>query len=150
MTDSIPSEVTEQNDDGKKFKDRFGFWRSNDFHKSFSIHEDEDRRRKQKDTERIKKWEAMIKDWDRTNYYRASKLKSRVRKGIPDSMRIFAWPRLAGNENFRSKFRALKSIQNLELDEKVIDEVKVVEFYTMQRYFLNFIIPHLDYFPIID
>ena len=110
-------------EDGKKIKDKYGFWRSNDFHKSLPITDDEVRHRRQKDTERVKKWEYMLKNWNQFNGFRSNKLKSRVRKGIPDSIRIFAWPRLAETENFKSKFRTLKSINNLGLDERVKDEV---------------------------
>ncbi|KAF0687928.1 Aste57867_20420 [Aphanomyces stellatus] len=51
---------------------------------------------------RTQKWMAMtggvtIEDWERTKQKQAAKLKSRVRKGIPDAIRGIAWPHLAGS-----------------------------------------------------
>ncbi|RHZ38924.1 hypothetical protein DYB26_013747, partial [Aphanomyces astaci] len=51
---------------------------------------------------RTQKWIAMtggvdIEDWERTKQKQAAKLKSRVRKGIPDAIRGIAWPHLAGS-----------------------------------------------------
>lgn len=49
-----------------------------------------------RDEERELKWIKMIKDWPRYERSKADKLKRRIRKGIPDSLRGNVWPRLTG------------------------------------------------------
>lgn len=48
------------------------------------------------DQEREAKWVKMVADWERTIATKQDKVKRRIRKGIPDSMRAAVWPRLAG------------------------------------------------------
>lgn len=41
---------------------------------------------------RIEKWREMIKGWDKIDQ---EAVKKRVRKGVPEGMRILVWPMLA-------------------------------------------------------
>ena len=53
---------------------------------------------------REQKWLQMVMDWTRTVERSANKLKSRVRKGIPDSIRGLVWPLLCGARDQADKF----------------------------------------------
>ena len=48
------------------------------------------------DQERESKWVKMVANWDRTMRKRSEKIKRRIRKGLPDSMRAAVWPRFTG------------------------------------------------------
>jgi hypothetical protein len=48
------------------------------------------------DQERESKWVKMVSQWERTMSKRSDKVKRRIRKGIPDSMRAAVWPRFTG------------------------------------------------------
>jgi hypothetical protein len=48
------------------------------------------------DQEREGKWVKMVSNWSKTVKSKDEKLKRRIRKGIPDSMRGAVWPRLTG------------------------------------------------------
>jgi len=48
------------------------------------------------DQEREAKWVKMVSQWERTMSKRSDKIKRRIRKGIPDSMRAAVWPRFTG------------------------------------------------------
>lgn len=48
------------------------------------------------DQEREGKWVKMVANWDRTMRKRSEKIKRRIRKGLPDSMRAAVWPRFTG------------------------------------------------------
>lgn len=74
--------------------DRFGFviLESSFFHQSKAIQSKlELQNRRDKETEREKKWLKMMKRWDFTKRYRLAKLKRRIRKGIPDGFRGVMW-----------------------------------------------------------
>lgn len=49
--------------------------------------------------EREAKWLLMIANWDRFVHDHPAKLKSRCRKGVPDSLRGMVWARLTGAQN---------------------------------------------------
>jgi TBC1 domain family member 10 len=49
----------------------------------------------EKESLRTKKWTKMLKDWDKTLTHKEQKLKSRIRKGIPDIVRGDVWKRIA-------------------------------------------------------
>ena len=53
--------------------------------------------------ERLIKWTIMLKNFEEYKRKNFSKLKSRVRKGIPDCMRTKAWPILANINKLRKK-----------------------------------------------
>ena len=45
---------------------------------------------------RVRKWLAMLRDWEGTRSSSAALLKRRVRKGVPDCLRGVVWPLLSG------------------------------------------------------
>ena len=79
--------------------DRFGFLLefseghhvSNDSNYRESKKEMDSKTSKQNSAEREQKWAKMLQNWDRTKSSKKEKLKRRVRKGIPNSLRGVAW-----------------------------------------------------------
>ncbi|KAK2964857.1 putative GTPase-activating protein GYP5 [Blattamonas nauphoetae] len=59
-----------------------------------------DEKARQTELRRVKKWQAMFRDWDRFSTKNLKKLKQRVRKGIPDKIRGEAWWKLADVDSF--------------------------------------------------
>ena len=76
--------------------DRYGFYMDDDFRGSLKVTDQIMESRKKKESERSLKWAKMIKNWDQMVLTRHEKLKRRVRKGIPDATRGFAWFKLSG------------------------------------------------------
>ncbi len=78
-------------------KDRYGFFLTDEFHQEREISKEERQKRIEKEIERTRKWVRMLKQWSRYFYTdkdigsSTAKLKSRVRKGIPDRVRGYAW-----------------------------------------------------------
>lgn len=67
------------------------------------ISEEEQRRRKEKEFHRERKWLEMIRDWSTFSQEHKKKLKRRIEKGIPDSARAFAWMDACDVEMARSE-----------------------------------------------
>ena len=65
--------------------DRYGFLESDYHHSSLTISEAMMKQRREKETERSKKWARMLKKEG------SRKLKERARKGIPDAVRGESW-----------------------------------------------------------
>jgi hypothetical protein len=65
------------------------------------IDESEEKKRREADVKRTKKWLDMIKDWD--NLYSTSRgrdlITKRIRKGVPDIVRGKVWNLVGGVEN---------------------------------------------------
>ena len=78
--------------------DRYGFYMDDDFRGSLKVTDQIVEARKKKESERSLKWAKMIKNWDQVVLTRQEKLKRRVRKGIPDAIRGFAWFKLSGTQ----------------------------------------------------
>jgi len=117
-------------------KDRWGFYVNDDFHKSLSITPEEMEARRVKEAERAKKWMRMIeKGFPFLYKYRKAKLKRRVRKGIPDTVRSVAWFNLSGAADFRQKI-SIESIDTATLTERVVDEIERDVDRTFPRHFL--------------
>ena len=89
---------------GRMMKDRFGFiiTESDTSHQRLSLTAKELQQRKNKESERAGKWILMMRKW--TSFDHSSKLKSRVRKGIPDALRSFAWKQLVEIDKVRDKY----------------------------------------------
>ena len=51
---------------------------------------------------RTEKWEKMLGDWQHWITRKSSKIKTRIRKGIPDSVRGRAWNLLARTESMKN------------------------------------------------
>ena len=65
--------------------DRYGFLENDYHHCALTVSEAMMKQRRQKETERSKKWARMLKKEG------SSKLKERARKGIPDAVRGESW-----------------------------------------------------------
>ena len=65
---------------------------------------------------RIEKWNYMLNNFKEYQTTKLNKLKSRVRKGIPDSLRGFVWQKLAGVDEYYKKDLYKK------LDDEPIDK----------------------------
>ena len=127
---STKSNIIYSNNDQNNhmFKDRFGFWIDNDndnFHQARLITEKEAIARKNKESERSKKWVYMMKSWDKFIIKQVNKLKSRIRKGIPDSLRTFAWSHLAEIGDIKVRYPHPECIDVSRLTDQVKDEVRI-------------------------
>ena len=100
--------------------DRYGFITTDRFHRSKTVPVNLIATRRETEIERTRKWIKMMKKWDK---FSAAKLKSRIRKGIPDVARGFAWFRLSGGAKYKLKYPNLADLDRLELDPIVLDEV---------------------------
>lgn len=78
--------------------DRFGFVLgiSDTTHTSYARSSSNNKALIELEASRAQKWKKMMKDWDQTTSLKSQKLKRRVRKGIPNSIRGKAWA-LMGN-----------------------------------------------------
>ena len=90
--------------DGEILHDKYGFFLTDTFHKMLGKSPEEVDQRNAKERERTSKWVRMIKRWDFVCKYRSSKLKRRIRKGIPNTIRAWAWLRISGTQKFRDKY----------------------------------------------
>jgi hypothetical protein len=85
--------------------------------------------KEEKSNERLIKWTKMLENFEEFKRNNYSKLKNRVRKGIPDCMRSSAWPILANINKIRKKgvyenlIQSLKEEKNLEDEEIIIRDL---------------------------
>ena len=79
---------------------------------------------------RTEKWMDMLKHYDKYQTTKKSKLKSRTRKGIPDSLRSQVWQMFAGTEKFYQK----NLFENLD-KEKLDREIELVIIKDLDRTF---------------
>jgi hypothetical protein len=84
--------------------DRFGF--SDDDKRRNAAESDPKRLQaaRKKEIDRTRKWLKMIKDWDRFAALKPAKLKRRIRKGIPDSVRGVVWQKLIRTNVWTEKY----------------------------------------------
>lgn len=75
---------------------------------------------------RIEKWETMLSDWENFSKTRPEILKSRIRKGIPSSIRGRVWCLLAEIETLQQNYpkNYYSHLQTLALDKQVESEIK--------------------------
>ena len=126
--------------------DRFGFFHlppttatstssyspSTDPHRSItlpsSLSLSQRKKRLHEDNRRVQKWLHMLENWHtyRTGN-RQSKLKSRARKGIPDSLRSPSWLHLSGAKELKrqrpSHYTELQQIETAPWEEQIILDV---------------------------
>ena len=71
---------------------------------------------------RMEKWNYMIENYEEFSTSKFSKLKSRTRKGIPDSLRSYVWQLFAEKDKYYKKdiFNQLESVKLEEEIETVI------------------------------
>ena len=78
--------------------DRYGFilTKEEEIERLKEINSDEHRLKIRKEKERLSKWLHMRENWELYINKKKSKLKSRIRKGIPTAIRADIWKRLTG------------------------------------------------------
>ena len=110
-------------------KDRWGFMNCDDFHKFLALPPEVIEERKEKESDRLKKWIKMKKNWLKycntgAKYF---KLKRRSRKGIPDAMRGFAWYEVCGAKNSKLLYPNLSLIDVGSVNATCVDEVSFIQ-----------------------
>ncbi len=123
--DSQPGQVTASKP--IILKDRFGFYLTDEFHQFLDLPVEVIQGRKDKETQREKKWMKMMKNWEyyaKTIHRRNSILKQRIRKGIPDTFRAKAWEKLIHADAVsKKKYPDYSKIDLTVLSPITIDEV---------------------------
>lgn len=105
--------------------DKFGFLvdKSDIFQKCLPIPAEEIARRQAKDIERTRKWKEMEFSWNTIGTQ--IKVKSRVRKGIPDGVRRTSWARLTeALPRYEEEVPNLNILNTASLSPIVIDEIE--------------------------
>ena len=74
---------------------------------------------------RTEKWNKMIKQFEKYKTIKKEKLKSRTRKGIPDSLRSHAWQLLANTNNLMTNKNLFKDLDKEELDKET--EITIIK-----------------------
>jgi hypothetical protein len=105
--------------------DRYGFYISDESRNMRGISEQEIRFRKRKESERTKKWLKMLNNWERTLSIRGEKLKRRLRKGVPDSLRSLVWIRLCESWRYKKKFSELVDLDASALPAQTAEDVSI-------------------------
>lgn len=80
-----------------------------------------------KENARIEKWEKMIGDWDKYTTKKFAKLKARIRKGIPNSLRGRVWCLLSEIDALRQNYPEdyYSHLLSLEIQKIVETEISV-------------------------
>lgn len=124
----------EEYDMDRTSKDRYGFFVSDKYHRCSNISMDLSTSRKGVELRRSQKWIRMMHKWQKySDGTKAGKMKSRVRKGIPDDIRGYAWYHFANTDEIEKRYPDPHRIDTSVLSELVKDEV---------NYFIIFSFPY--------
>ena len=119
--------IEEEHDTVPEFilKDRFGFFLSDEFHKYMELPTEVLQARKDKEGRRALKWVHMLKKWEQ--FYQPGKgnhkMKSRVRKGIPDVVRGYSWYHYADSSVIQQRYPNAFAIDISQVSRTTLDEV---------------------------
>jgi TBC1 domain family member 10 len=111
-------------------KDRYGFNRDDTFHVSLTLSDDETKKRNIKERERELKWIHMMKSWyqysNEKNYLSHRTLKSRLRKGVPDAVRVAVWKYYLRYDDVKRKYGPPPSDEKLKRDlpDIVVEDIE--------------------------
>lgn len=111
-------------------RDRFGFFLSDEFHQFLELPVEERQRRKDKETQRERKWRKMVKEKRWHTFINLEKgtmnplLKERIRKGIPDTFRGYVWNKLIDTSEIRRLHPDYHRIDLSKVSPVTIDEVR--------------------------
>ena len=98
--------------------DKYGFYIS-DKNRPIAL---EEKGHGETESRREAKWREMLDNWD--SPATKTKLKERVRKGIPNRMRPFAWPKLLDLKPYQTQYPvSLISREVVNLEVRLIDEI---------------------------
>lgn len=81
-------------------------------------------RRGAKEKERGEKWLRMLRQWDFVVKFRKAKLQRRIRKGIPNVMRAWAWFHISHAQEYKTKYPDLSKIDTAKIPAKVKDDIE--------------------------
>lgn len=81
-------------------------------------------RRGAKEKERGEKWLRMLRQWDFVCKFRKAKLQRRIRKGIPNVMRAWAWFHISHAREYKTKYPDLSKIDTAKIPAKVKDDIE--------------------------
>jgi hypothetical protein len=115
-------------------KDRYGFYTEDNYvqPKQKTL-----LKRKEKESERTKKWIKMLKNWDHYKLNKTLKLKNRIRKGIPDIVRSKVWFLLVDANEVKENYSDLKMLDINNVDQRTVDEVILLFCYFIIFFFIN-------------
>lgn len=91
--------------------------------------------RKLRENARLEKWNKMLSNFDDFYKNNFNKLKSRTRKGVPDSIRGLIWQIYADVEKYRSKPEYANIYQELQKDDDSDIELESVILRDIDRTF---------------
>ena len=108
--------------------DRWGFFKGDEFHRAKDVSKEIILFRENKEKEREQKWIRMMNKPGGFGYlrkYREAKLKRRVKKGIPDTLRSKAWYGLCDIDNtIKKKIPDLDKLDIKSLPSRTVDEIE--------------------------
>ena len=109
---------------GDVLHDKYGFFLTDTFHKTLGKSPEEVEQRNVKERERTSKWLRMLKKWDFVCKFRQTKLKRRIRKGIPNTIRSWAWFHISNSQKYREKYPDLSKLRVDNIPMKVKEDVR--------------------------
>jgi len=99
--------------------DRYGFYVTDKYRRPKNAETDDDIEHK-----REEKWRSMSNDWVATIKKEEAKVKSRIRKGIPNNMRHQIWPLLLDAKAYEKEYpTAMVRRMVVNLETRLIDEI---------------------------
>lgn len=106
--------------------DRYGFYVTDVNHTGAAVPSSISEKLRAKESERTRKWQAMVNDWDSTTHNRPDVVKRRIRKGIPDEIRGKVWSDLANINEYRRRYTDVvtQPRPRVALDSVIIDEIE--------------------------
>jgi ecotropic viral integration site 5 protein len=97
-----------------------------------------EKKQRAKEVERENKWLRMWKKWSKVSTKRKEKLKRRIRKGIPDSLRPMVWPHLAGAVEAKAELgqdgQVFETLVSSQVDHETEIQIKKDKVRTMQSH----------------
>jgi len=110
--------------------DRYGFTVGDSFHTSLKLPDSEIKKRNKKERERELKWIHMMKSWyvysNQNNYIAHRTLKNRLRKGVPDAIRVAVWKYYLRFDEVKRKYGPPPTVEKLQRDlpDIVFDDIQ--------------------------
>ena len=123
VNDSRPSNVI-IGPNGQILHDKYGFYLTDSFQKMLGKSPEEVGQRNAKEQERTTKWLRMLKNWDFVCKYRKAKLKRRIRKGIPNIVRAWAWFHISGAQLYKDKYPDVSKLDVAGIPAKVKEDIE--------------------------
>ena len=110
--------------DGTILHDKYGFYLSDTFHRSLSKSPEEVALRGAKEAQRAEKWIRMKAKWPFILRYRRAKLQRRIRKGIPNALRSWAWTVISDAKTYRDLYPDPSGLDISMVPDKVKEDIE--------------------------